>query len=144
MTKIRITVSVALAALALSACAQSGTDGSPNEPGGPVPSSSAPQPGPVEPSTGPVNPTVDPTPGPTAPPTRPGGPPSSGRLTLTGVITSGVEPGCVLLDNFLLLGGPRDLLAAGARVTVTGRVEPGLMSTCQQGTPFLVESVQRS
>jgi hypothetical protein len=63
-------------------------------------------------------------------------------LTLSGTITAGVEPNCVLLDNYLLVGGPRDVLRAGARVTVTGRVQPDLMTTCQQGTPFRVESAK--
>ena len=50
----------------------------------------------------------------------------------------------MLLDGYLLLGGPRDVLTAGARVTVTGRVETGMMTTCQQGTPFVVEGAHRS
>jgi hypothetical protein len=54
-----------------------------------------------------------------------------------------VEPNCLLLDGYLLVGGPRDVLTAGARVTVTGRVEPGMMTTCQQGTPFTVETARR-
>ena len=37
----------------------------------------------------------------------------------------------------------RELLTAGALVTVTGRVEPDLMTTCQQGTPLIVESARR-
>uniref|UniRef100_UPI001F1E8FCD hypothetical protein n=1 Tax=Micromonospora acroterricola TaxID=2202421 RepID=UPI001F1E8FCD len=87
---------------------------------------------------------------PTAPrptPKSPGGPtlpPPVGATTLTGTITRGVEPNCVLLDGYLLIGGPRDVLAAGARVTVTGRVEPDTMTTCQQGTPFMVENAHRS
>jgi hypothetical protein len=63
-------------------------------------------------------------------------------MTLSGTITAGVEPNCVLLDNYLLVGGPRELLKAGARVTVTGRVQADLMTTCQQGTPFMVESAK--
>jgi hypothetical protein len=27
-------------------------------------------------------------------------------------------------------------------VTVTGKVQPDMMTTCQQGTPFLVESAK--
>ena len=142
MTKIRVTVLAALTALALSACAQSDTDGPlTGAPGGSMPSTSAGQPGPTGPSAGP---TTDPAVPPTAPATRPAQPPSPGPQTLTGVVTAGVEPGCVLLDIYLLVGGPRDLFTSGARVTVTGRVEPGLMSTCQQGTPFLVDSAKRA
>ncbi|MGC9668123.1 hypothetical protein ACNTMW_16400 [Planosporangium sp. 12N6] len=62
--------------------------------------------------------------------------------TLTGTVTAGVEPNCLLLSGYLLVGGPREQLRDGARVTVTGRVQAGLMTTCQQGTPFVVESVQ--
>ena len=48
------------------------------------------------------------------------------------------------LDDNLLIGGPRDLLKPGARVEVTGHAEPGMMTTCQQGTPFVVESARRA
>jgi hypothetical protein len=63
-------------------------------------------------------------------------------MTLTGTVTTGVEANCLLLDGYLLVGGPREQLRGGARVTVTGRVRADLMTTCQQGTPFLVESAQ--
>lgn len=78
---------------------------------------------------------------------KPGGPstpPGVGATTLSGTLQGGVEPNCVLLDGYLLLGGPRDVLRPGARVEVTGRVEPGMMSTCQQGTPFVVTAAHRS
>jgi hypothetical protein len=52
-----------------------------------------------------------------------------------------VEPGCLLLDGYLLVGGDRDQLRPGARVAVTGRVDSGLLSTCQQGVPLVVASV---
>lgn len=65
---------------------------------------------------------------------------SGSTVTVTGTVTPGVEPGCRLLDEYLLIGGPADVLRDGARVTVTGRVEPDLMTTCQQGTPLRVES----
>jgi hypothetical protein len=73
--------------------------------------------------------------------------PSLGRsprppLTLTGTVEAGVERGCLLLDGYLLLGGDRTLIVAGARVTVTGRPEPGTLTTCQQGTPFRVETTE--
>jgi hypothetical protein len=62
--------------------------------------------------------------------------------TLTGTVTAGVEHGCLLLDGYLLVGGDRAIIRAGARVTVTGRVVPGLITTCQQGTPMVVTSAQ--
>jgi len=63
-------------------------------------------------------------------------------MTLTGTVSPGVEAGCLLLDNYLLLGGPRDVIRPGARVTVTGRVRPGMMTICMQGTPFVVDSAE--
>jgi hypothetical protein len=67
---------------------------------------------------------------------------TSGPMTLTGTVTAGVEPNCLLLDGYLLVGGPREHLRSGARVTVTGRVQADLMTTCQQGTPLVVETAQ--
>jgi hypothetical protein len=80
------------------------------------------------------------------PVTRPT-PPAAGRLTVTGTIREGVEPGCMLLDaepggRYLLVGGDRGELRAGARVKVTGRVDRNLLSTCQQGEPLVVASIQ--
>jgi hypothetical protein len=99
-------------------------------------------------SRGPSDPGDLPVP-PTGKPGLPSGPPTSGvpgpkpeRLTLTGTVEAGVESGCLLLRGYLLLGGPRDLLTSGRTVTVTGRTEPGMVTYCQQGTPFLVESAE--
>jgi hypothetical protein len=71
-------------------------------------------------------------------PARPGAAPS---LTLTGTVEAGVEANCLLLGGYLLLGGDRSLVRPGAYLTVTGRPEPGTLTTCQQGLPFRVESV---
>jgi hypothetical protein len=69
--------------------------------------------------------------------------PAPGRkLTLTGTPEPAVEAGGLLLDGYLLVGGPRDLLGGGRRVRVTGRVQPGLLTIWQQGTPFVVESAE--
>lgn len=92
--------------------------------------------------SGPLTPTSQPTGMPTTKPTTPGGGKSTGPIVLTGTIRAGVEPGCLLLDDYLLVGGPKDVLRSGARVTVTGRVEPDLLTTCMQGTPFIVEQAQ--
>ena len=72
-------------------------------------------------------------------PTRP-------AVTVTGTVTAGVEPGCLLLEDraggrFLLVGGERAELTPGRRVAVTGRVDRGLLSTCQQGEPLVVASI---
>ena len=68
--------------------------------------------------------------------------PPAGEVTVTGTVGEGVEPGCLLLDSYLLVGGDRDQLRPGARVAVTGRVDRGLLSTCQQGVPLVVASVE--
>lgn len=62
--------------------------------------------------------------------------------TLTGTVTAGVENGCLLLGEYLLVGGDRAVIRAGAYVTVTGRAVPDLVTTCQQGTPFVVASAR--
>ncbi|MFD2764075.1 hypothetical protein [Micromonospora eburnea] len=117
-----------LAWAALSACAGPGTEPASSGPtGGPV--TSAPS---SEPSATPSDPTAPTGPAPTSP----------GVTTLSGTVQAGVEPNCLLLDGNLLVGGPRDVLKAGARVTVTGHPQPDLMTTCQQGIPFVVESAK--
>ena len=69
--------------------------------------------------------------------------PAPGRkLTLTGTPEPAVEAGGLLLDGYLLVGGPRDLLGGGRPVRVTGRVQPDLLTIWQQGTPFVVESAE--
>jgi hypothetical protein len=90
----------------------------------------------------------------TVPTTLPGNPPATrptqpgGQVTVTGGVREGVEPGCLLLDaeeggrRYLLVGGERAELQAGARVKVTGRVEPDLVSTCQQGEPLVVATIE--
>jgi hypothetical protein len=52
-------------------------------------------------------------------------------------ITRTSDPGRVLLA-----GGDRTALRAGARVSVTGRSDPNLLSTCRQGEPLVVASVE--
>ena len=70
----------------------------------------------------------------------------AGEVTVTGAVEAGVEFGCLLLRapdrTYLLVGGDRSRLQAGAKVTVRGRVEPDVMSTCQQGTPVRVQDIQ--
>ena len=124
-----------VACLAIGGCDQGGSTGGANSapPTSGGPSLSNP-PSPPEPQT--PSPPVAKSP----PPRTPGPSQSAEVRSLTGTVTAGVEANCVLLDNFLLVGGPRDVLRPGARVTVTGRVQPGLMTTCQQGTPFVVET----
>ena len=66
-------------------------------------------------------------------------------VTIDGVIEAGVEPGCKVLTagntRFLILGG--DDVPMGVPVRVEGTLQPGVLSTCQQGTPLRVTSVKR-
>jgi hypothetical protein len=75
-----------------------------------------------------------------------GATPPAGETTVTGTVTEGVEPNCLLLaaagGPYLLVGGDRAELRPGARVAVTGRVDKGLLSTCQQGLPLVVTSIE--
>ncbi len=122
-----IVVAVVAACLALAGCGAAGSDAPTVHPG----------PGTV---TGPSS--SGPSEDLPVPPGRTSGKQGGGRLTLTGTASPGVEHGCLLLQGYLLVGGPRDLLASGRPVTVTGRVQPDLVTTCQQGTPLLVESAE--
>ncbi|MBB2942039.1 hypothetical protein FB565_001743 [Actinoplanes lutulentus] len=85
------------------------------------------------------------TPTPADEPSVPGKPSGDGDITtLTGKIAAGVEPGCLLLDGHLLIfsdAAQKGSVKAGDQITVTGKSEPGLMTTCQQGEPFKVSSV---
>lgn len=66
-------------------------------------------------------------------------------VTVDGVIEAGVEPGCKILTagntRFLLLGA--NDAPMGVPVRVEGTLQPGVLSTCQQGTPLRVTSVKR-
>jgi hypothetical protein len=72
--------------------------------------------------------------------------PSAGGITITGTPTEGVENGCIVMQSgdtlYLLLGGDRSVLMSGQPVQVRGVPTPGLMTTCQQGTPFQVTDVK--
>jgi hypothetical protein len=69
--------------------------------------------------------------------------------TITGMVSAGVEANCLLLSS----GGTSHLLIfkdpalradapVGKTVTVMGSSEPSMVSTCMQGTPFIVTSVK--
>ncbi|WP_127504825.1 hypothetical protein [Actinoplanes solisilvae] len=93
---------------------------------------------------------------PTAKTSGPAGEPSSGRpvaggQTITGTVTAGVEPGCLLLadasgSHLLIFDDPamRADAAVGNTVKINGRSQPGMMTTCQQGVPFIVVSVEKA
>src|SRR3954465_16045189 len=67
-------------------------------------------------------------------------PSAEGGQTLSGTVTAGVEPGCVVLKaddrsgSHLLVFDDEALRSsaeAGARVTVVGKAQPGMVTTCQ-------------
>ena len=70
-----------------------------------------------------------------------------GVTTVRGTISAGVESGCTILtapgEQYLLLGADPAIAVAGAVVEVSGKADPGAMTTCQQGTPFHVSSTKR-
>jgi hypothetical protein len=108
-------------------------------------------------SSSPVEPSPSASAGPSAPPSGNGiasgepapGPTAQGaELTITGQVEQGVEAGCTLLRTdgrtYNLLGGDRNIVKAGNKVTVRGHVAGGVMSHCMQGEPFQVEEARLS
>ncbi|HET6531758.1 MAG TPA: hypothetical protein VFH03_14275 [Actinoplanes sp.] len=126
---------MSLAAVTVGGCARTADSGdtSAGAPG-PAPSASA------LPSAEPSGSAVSPGPPP---------PSAAGALSISGEVTAGVEPDCLLLtgagEPYLLVFSDESMQAkakVGARITVTGRAQPGMMTTCQQGIPYLVTSVR--
>lgn len=71
-------------------------------------------------------------------------PPSTGQtMTLTGIVSDGVEAGCRVFQSdegtFVLVGSVS--VPDGQRVTVRGVRRDDLMTTCQQGPAFEVQTV---
>jgi hypothetical protein len=134
MRRVLLSLLAAAFVLLLTSCAD--PSASTNDPGSPTtvpPSSSAPV------TTTPPKSTVPVPPGPPA-----GTPPASGRrIVVEGIVESGVEPGCKVISTatgqYLLLGD----VPLGVEVRVTGVAATGVSTTCQQGTPLRVVSVQR-
>jgi hypothetical protein len=128
-----------LAAL-LAAGLASGCSGPDDEPAtsGPAPSTTAPTPEAPAPTTAPV-----------APATQPDDTQATAvRVIATGQVRTGGGPGCLLLAGdrgrvWLLVGGDRAVLAAGARVRVVGRPLATQSQTggCPQGEPLQVVTV---
>jgi hypothetical protein len=90
-----------------------------------------------------------PTPAPVAPATQPDDQQATAvRVIATGQVRAGGGPGCLLLAGdrgrvWLLVGGDRTALAAGARVRVVGRplATQSQAGGCLQGEPLQVVSV---
>lgn len=125
-------MSVGLAAVAATALLSACADG-PADPGGTASPPVSP------PAVPPVTPPVTPH-----PPMPTPSPPVAQR-TITGEVVAGVEMGCVLLrtgdGREHLLVGDIDALRMDATATVRGHPDPDLMTTCQQGVPFVVNEV---
>ncbi len=74
--------------------------------------------------------------------------PANGPRTISGDVIAGVEPNCLILrdatGDYLLLTGPTAATPprAGDRITATGTVDTSRVTTCQQGTPFVVSEVR--
>ena len=75
-------------------------------------------------------------------------PAAGGTVTVVGRVQAGVEAGCLLITDeagggsWLLLGGDRAVVKAGARVRVTGTEARGMATICQQGRPLQVRSAE--
>ena len=73
---------------------------------------------------------------------------SGAATTLTGTLQAGVESGCIVLVDTTgavlanLIGLDPASAPVGSTVQVKGRFSPDLMTTCQQGEPFTVASVE--
>lgn len=97
-----------------------------------------------QPPGGPQSPS---TTSPASPTSAAGESPSGPVKTLRGTVEEGVEAGCLVLNTdggaYLLLGGEQQAaLKPGAKVEVTGRIAADVASFCQQGAPFVVQSVK--
>ena len=69
------------------------------------------------------------------------------EMTISGTVEAGVESGCLVLTHDGTVYGifgdyDEAVVYAGAEVTLHGRLDPGMLSYCQQGTAFVVEDAQ--
>jgi hypothetical protein len=81
-------------------------------------------------------------------PPAPSTDPSDGLTTLRGTITQGAEPSCTLITDakveYLLLAADSvSMPPVGTSAVVTGHVEHGIMTHCQQGIPFAVTTIKQ-
>jgi hypothetical protein len=129
---------VPLLAVLLAAGLAAGCSGPGAEPATSAPGATAPTPEGPGPTTAPVAPATQPD------DTRA----TAVRVLATGQVRTGGGPGCLLLAGelgrvWLLVGGDRTALAAGARVRVVGRPMAAQTQTggCLQGEPLQVVGV---
>lgn len=67
------------------------------------------------------------------------------RVVVTGSVEEGVEVGCLILEGYQLVADSAlwySALTAGDPVEVTGYVDNGRPSTCQQAKPLVVTDVR--
>lgn len=76
--------------------------------------------------------------------------PSASEI-ISGTVAAGVEPHCLVLRDatgshslYFHDESLRPLAPAGAKVTLVGHPSPGMMTTCQQGEPFIVTEVRKN
>jgi hypothetical protein len=71
-----------------------------------------------------------------------------GTMSISGTIFQGAEPTCKLISVqkviYLLLAGDSVQITIGDEATVTGHVEHGIMTHCQQGIPFAVTTIHQA
>jgi hypothetical protein len=131
--------------VALTACA--GTSGDTATPSGTSTASPTASPSASSEETPTMPPTQPPSDEPTFAPTPvPSGKPDQRSTTVSGTISLGVEAGCLMLNagkaQYQLVGGDRNLLRAGRTVKVVGVIRTDLLTTCQQGTPLVVQTAE--
>lgn len=73
--------------------------------------------------------------------------PAAGEVTVTGEVVPGVEPNCLVLrgdgSEYLLIAESAAVtLPTSGRVTVVGRTQTDLATTCMQGIPLVVREVR--
>ena len=67
------------------------------------------------------------------------------RVVVAGFVEDGVEAGCLILDGYQLIADSalwQSALTAGDPVEVTGYVDNGRPSTCQQAKPLVITDVR--
>jgi hypothetical protein len=65
-------------------------------------------------------------------------------VRIRGTVSDGIEPGCMLLtsnDVVYQLIWPHGTPVTGRTIEVEATIEPGLLTTCQQGIPLVVQKV---
>jgi hypothetical protein len=89
-----------------------------------------------------------PAPAPTVAPTVAPSASTGGSESLSGTVSAGVEPNCLLLTgegatHLLIFSDPalRSAAKVGASITAVGTAKPAQVTTCQQGIPFIVTAI---